>query len=86
MAETAQGKGNGNKVDPEATGKRLQEVGLSMVLAIPVALVAVETFGLKSVVGVQASILLAYGGIAFLMMGHETRRKIWENNKDCPKE
>jgi len=85
MAETAQKKGSGNQVDPEATGKRLQEAGLSMVLAIPVALVAVETFGLNSIIGVQASILLAYAGIAFLMLGHEKRREIRENNKDCPK-
>jgi len=47
MAETAQTKTNGNPVGPEAKFMRLQEVGLSHILACPVAMMLAAMFGLE---------------------------------------
>ena len=86
MAETTERKSNGNSVDPEAKFKRLQEIGLSMVLAIPVALVAGETFGIVRVIIIQVCILLFYGGEACFVIGHDKRQEIRnEKDSDRPK-
>jgi len=86
MAETIAGKNQTSKIDPEAKYKRLQEIGLSMVLAIPFALVAGETFGLVRALIAQICILLFYCGFAFFVLGHEKRQEIIKQNDiDCPK-
>ncbi len=67
---------NQDKLNPEAKFMRLQEVGLSMILAIPVAIAAGETFFINDALIVQICVLLFYIGFACFVLGHEKRKEI----------
>ena len=67
---------NQDKLNPEAKFMRLQEVGLSMILAIPVAIAAGEAFFINDALIVQICVLLFYIGFAFFVLGHEKRKEI----------
>jgi len=61
VAEATQAKGSSNPIDPEAKFMRLQEVGLSHILAAPVAMMLAGMFGLER--------WYAHIGIALCMLG-----------------
>ena len=81
MAETAEGKNQNGKVNPEAKYMRLQEIGLSMILAVPVALAAGETFGIVRASIIKVCVLLFYIGFALFVLGHEKRVEL-RNKED----
>lgn len=71
---------------PEDKWVRLQEVGLSQLLAIPVAIVAGETFNLSFKAIVVISIALCWSGLVCFLLGRDKRRELREQkDTDCPK-
>ena len=82
----AKGNRRENQVNPGERWIRLQEVGLSQILTIPIALVAGETFRLNFIIIVAISIALCWSGLLCFMLGRDKRRALREKeDTDCPK-
>ena len=84
MANAAQTKSSGNPIDPEAKFKRLQEIGFSHWIVIPVALMLAARFGLEVWYG-HITALLSIIGAVFFFFGYVGRQKLAERQKgDSP--
>jgi len=84
--ETSKGNRRENQLKPEDKWIRLQEVGLSQLLAIPIAIVAGETFRFNFIIVVAISVALCWSGLICFMLGRDKRRALREKeDTDCPK-
>lgn len=91
MVETIQKESRCNTVNPERKYIRLQVVGMSFWLSIPVAMMLAIMFGLDSITG-QISALLFVVGCVFFSFGLVGRQELAEKRRmehqdppDCPK-
>ena len=75
---SAKGNRRENQVNPGEKWIRLQEVGLSQILTIPIALVAGETFRLNFIIIAAISIALCWSGVICFMLGRDKRRVLQE--------
>ena len=84
--ETSKGNRRENQLKPEDKWIRLQEVGLSQILAIPVALMVGLMLEFNfHLLGLIALALLLSGYICFVI-GHVQRQELREKeDTDCPK-
>jgi len=71
-----------NPVNPEEKWIRLQEIGLSQILAIPVALMLGVMFQLNSMLLGIIPLVLLSSGYACLKFGHDKRREIHDQEND----
>ena len=78
----AKGNQRENQVNPEEKWIRLQEVGLSQILTIPIALVAGETFRFNFIIIAVISIALCWSGVICFMLGRDKRRGTQDQEKD----
>jgi len=74
-----------NPVNPEERWIRLQEIGLSQILAIPVALMLGVMLQLNSVLLGIITLALLSSGYVCLMFGHDKRREIHDQDNDTDK-
>jgi len=80
MAETTEGKSNGNPIDPRAKYMRFQEAGLSHWLAIPPGLILAEMFGIRCYALI--AILLALIGWVLFCIGLVGRQELAARQKE----
>ena len=73
--ETAQRKSCKHSVNPERKYIRLQEIGLSHILAGPVAILVAAMFGFDFWIP-HISVLLTMVGVAFFSAGHIGRQEL----------
>ena len=73
--------GRAEPINPEERWIRLQEIGLSQILAFPVALILGVMFQLSSALLILITLALMIGGYCCFKWGHDKRREIQEQKE-----
>ena len=78
--ETTQRESRKHQVNPERKYIRLQEIGLSFWLSIPVAMMLAAMFALNTIIG-QIAVLLFIVGCIFFSFGSVGREELKEQRE-----